>query len=73
MCLIGFSESFQFYDPRLISYSPWDDLFGMFTVIGLDDCPAAVSAIVAAPFEVVQITCRMDFLDNGITFAGGMW
>jgi hypothetical protein len=73
MCLIGSSKCFQFYDSCLISYSPWNDLFGMFTVIGLDDCPATMSAVVAAPFEMMQITRGVDFLNNCITFAGVMW
>jgi len=53
MGLIGGAERFQLYDPRFVPDSPGDDLLGVFPVIGLDDCPAAVGAIVTAPLKVV--------------------
>jgi hypothetical protein len=73
MCFIGSSKRFQFYDSCLISYSPGNDLFGVFTVIGLDDCPSTVRAVVAAPFEVMQITRGVDFFNNRIAVSGVMW
>lgn len=69
MCLIGFSKCFQLYDPGLVPYSPWDDLFGVFPVIRFDDGPAAMRAVVAAPFKVVKVARRMDFSDDGIAVA----
>jgi hypothetical protein len=70
---IGVPERFQFYDPGLVPYSPRDDLFRMFPVIGFDDCPAAVRAVVTAPFEVMQIPRGMDLFDDGVTFACIVW
>ncbi len=61
---------FQLYDPGLIPYSPGNNLFCMFAVVGLDDRPAAVMAVVAAPFKIMEVACSMDFLDNGITVTG---
>jgi len=64
--LIGLPEFFQFYDPGFIPYSPGNNLPGVFLIICLDDCPAAVLAIVAAPLKVMQIPCGVDFFDNGL-------
>ena len=66
------SEGFKFHDPGLVPDSPGDDLPGVFTVVGFDDRPAAVGPIMAAPFEVMQIPRRMDFLDNRVTLTGIM-
>jgi len=66
MCLIGCSEFFQLYDPRLISYPPWNDLFCVFPVICLDDGPSTVRAVMATPFEVMQVTRGVDFPDDRI-------
>ncbi len=73
MCLIGFSKCFQFYNACLIPYSPGHDLFGMFTVIGLDDSPSTVRTVMTAPFKMMKVTCRVDLFDNCITVAGLMW
>ena len=72
MCLIRFSEFFQLYDSRFISYPPWDDLFCMFPVVRLDDSPTAVRAVVTSPFEVVQVAGGVDFLDVCIAIASIM-
>src|SRR5688572_3615392 len=73
MCLICFSEFFQLDDARLVAYSPGHDLFRMFPVIRLDDGPAAMRAVVATPFEVMQVTRGVDFLDDCIAIASSMW
>ncbi len=70
MCFVCLSECFQLHDPGLVAYSPGDDLSGMFAVIGFDDCPSTMSAIVAAPLEVMEIACRVDLFDDCITIAG---
>ena len=67
VCFVGFPKRFQFYDPRLIPDSPRDDLPSMFPIIGLDDRPAAVRAVVTTPFEMVQIPRGMDLFDDRIT------
>ena len=67
---IPFSKRFEFHDTRLFPYSPGDDLFGMLAVIGFDDGPSAVGAVVAAPFEVMEITGSMDLLDDRIAVTG---
>ena len=72
MYLIRFSEFFQLYDSRLISNPPWDDLFCVFPVIRLDDSPTAVRAVVATPFEVMQVTRSVDFPDDRIAITGLM-
>ena len=72
MCLIRFSEFFQLYDSRLISYPPWNDLFCVFPVIRLDDGPTAVRAVVTSPFEMMQVARGVDFLDDCIAITGIM-
>ena len=69
MRLNCFPEGFELYDPCLVADSPGDDLSGMFAIIRFDDGPAAVGAVVAAPFEVMQVTCRVDFPDDGVAVA----
>ena len=73
MNLIGFSEFFQLYNARFLSDSPWHDLFCMFSVIGFEDCPAAMRAIVTAPFKMMQIACRVDFPDDCVAITSVMW
>jgi hypothetical protein len=73
MRFVDFPERFQLYDSRLIPDSPRDDLPGMLTIIGLDDCPAAVRAVVAAPLKVVQIPGGVDLFDDCITVACIVW
>ena len=70
---VGGTEFFQFYDPRLLPYLPWDNLFCVFAVIRFDDRPAAMRAIVTAPFEVMQVTRRVDFPDDCITVVCFVW
>jgi hypothetical protein len=65
-----FAKGFEFDDARLIADAPGDDLFGVFAIVGFDDCPATVDAIMATPFEVVKITGSMDLSDHSITVAG---
>src|SRR5512147_1064308 len=64
MRFIRLSKSFQFYDSGFVPYPPRNDLLRMFLVIRFDDCPAAVLAIMAAPFEMMQIPCGVNLLDN---------
>lgn len=73
MRLVGRPKRFQFYYAGLIPDPPWHDLPGVFSIIRFDDGPAAVCAVVAAPFEVMQIARGMDLFDNGITVARIMW
>jgi hypothetical protein len=70
---ISFSKRFQFHDPRLVSYSPGDNLLGMLAVICFDDRPSAMSPIMASPFEVMEISRRVDLLDNRIAIACIVW
>src|SRR5262245_5685140 len=72
MGLIGFPKCFQFYDAGLVSYSPGHDLFGMFAVIRLDDRPATMRTVMAAPFKMMKVACRVDFFNNGVALAGLM-
>ena len=72
MYLIRFTEFFQLYDSRFISYPPWDDLFRMFPVICLDDGPSTVRAVVASPFEVMQVAGGVDFPDDCIAITSIM-
>src|SRR5215208_4637312 len=44
----------------------------MLPVIRFDDSPAAVVAIVTAPFKMVQVACSMDLFNNGIAVLGLM-
>jgi hypothetical protein len=67
MILLTRAELFEFYDAGLVPDSPGNDLPGVFAVVGLDDRPAAVMAIVAAPFKIMEIARSVDFLDDGIT------
>ena len=67
MDLVFRSKSFQFYDTCFITYPPGDDLFGMFPVVCLDDRPATMMPIVTAPFEVMDVACRVDLVDDGVT------
>lgn len=69
MCLIGFAKRFELYDPRLVSNSPGHDLFCVLSIVRFDDGPTAVRAIVTAPFEMVQVACRVDFSDDRIAVA----
>ena len=69
MCLIGFSECFQLYDPGFIANPPRYDLPRMFSVIRFDNGPAAVRAVMAAPLEVVQVACGVDLSDDRIAIA----
>ena len=69
--LLGFlgflpAKLFKFDDARLVPDLPGDDLPGVFAIIGLDDRPAAMRAIVASPFEVMQISRRVDLFDDRI-------
>lgn len=73
MWIPGRSKPFQFYDAGFVSYPPGDDLPGVFAVIRFDDRPAAMRAIMASPFEMMQIACGMDFPDDGVTVACIMW
>jgi hypothetical protein len=67
-----FSEGFQFYDAGSVTYLPGDDLAGVLTIIGFDDGPSAVSAVVAAPFKVMEVAGGVDLLDDGIAILGFM-
>ena len=69
MCLIGFSKCFELYDPGLVPYSPGYDLSGVLPVIRLDNSPAAVRAVMAAPFEMVQVARGVDLFDDRIAVA----
>ena len=69
---LAWTKLFQLHDACFIPYLPGNDLSGVFAVIGLDDRPAAVMAVMAAPFEVMQVACHVDLLDDGITIAGFM-
>lgn len=66
---ISFAKCFELYNAGLVPNSPGDNLLCMFAVISFNDGPAAVSAIMAAPFEVMEITSGMDFLDDRIAVA----
>jgi hypothetical protein len=68
--LLARTELFELHDPGLIPDPPGDNLAGVFAVVGFDDGPAAVVPVVAAPFEIMEITCGMDFLDDGVTVTG---
>jgi len=68
--LLTGTELFELHNPSLVPDSPGNNLLRMFPVIGLDDRPAAVMAIVAAPFKIMEIARSVDFLDDGITVAG---
>ena len=46
-------EFFDLNDPGFVSHHPWDDLFGVFGVIGLNDRPAGVDSVVTSPIELV--------------------
>ena len=65
---LAWTKLFQLHDACFIAYLPGDDLSGVFAVIGLDDRPTAVMAVMAAPFEMVQVACHVDLFDDGITF-----
>jgi hypothetical protein len=75
VCLVIFltwTKLFQFYDACFVPYLPWDDLPGVFAIVGFDDRPAAMMSIMAAPFEVMKVARRMDFPDDGVTIASLM-
>lgn len=72
MSLIRFAEFLQLYDPRLVADPPGHDLFRMFPVICLDDRPAAMRTVVAAPLKVVQVARGVDFPDDRITVTSVM-
>jgi hypothetical protein len=70
--LLTGAKLFELYDPGLIPDPPWNNLPGVFPVIGFDDRPPAVSTIVAAPFEKMEVASGVDLLDDGIAVAGIM-
>ena len=67
--LICFAEFFQLHHTRFIANLPGDNLFRVLFVVRFNDCPAAVCAVVATPFEMMQIPRRVDFFDDRVTFA----
>ena len=73
VCLMGAAKFLQLYDARSVADSPGDDLSGMFPVIGFDDRPAAMSAIVTSPFEVVEIARGVDLFDDRIAVTCIVW
>jgi hypothetical protein len=68
--LLARAKLFELHDPGLVPDPPGDNLPGVFPVVGFDDCPAAVMAVVAAPLEKVKVARSVDFLDNGIAVTG---
>jgi len=70
---IGSTELFQLYDARFIPDLPRDDLSGVFTIIRLDDGPAAMCAVVTAPLKMMEITRCVDFPDDGVALIRLMW
>ena len=72
MCFIGRPECLQFYNASLVADPPGDDLPSVLAVVGFDDRPAAVRAVMTAPLEVMEITCSVDLFDDGIAIVGFM-
>ncbi len=73
MRIFGGAEPFQFDDAGFVADPPWDDLSGMFTVVGFDDRPPAMGAVMTYPFEMMEIPCGMDLLDDRVAVVGIMW
>lgn len=68
--LVGATELFEFDDARLVPDLPGNDLPGVLAVVCFDDRPAAMRAIMTAPFKMMQIARRVDFLDDCIAVMG---
>ena len=69
MCFIRSSKGFQFHYAGLVANPPGDDLFRVFLVVRFYDSPAAVRAIVAAPFKMMQIACRVNLFYDCVAVA----
>ncbi len=54
----------QFDDAGTVAHGPGDDLTGVGKAVGLDNGPAAMNSIGAAPIEVMQISGSGEILDN---------
>jgi hypothetical protein len=64
---VGWIEPLQFYDARLVPDPPGDNLFRVLPIVCFDDCPAAMFAVVTSPFEMMEVSRRVDLLDDGVT------
>jgi len=61
--LVPLLEISTFYD-RALSRTSGDHLFGVFDIVCFNESSPAMNAVMTAPFEMVQITGRVDFPDD---------